>query len=156
MGVYDQLTQLDKHSPTPQENEPTHESSSIPSSQEEKQTIGSANSNPPKRKKPSMQESKIARKKSRKQGRLKESKKESFVSFIQPYLDLKASNTVSFRYPDDLLEKLEEAQYTIKKRYSLKVTKNSILVAALAHVIWDFEQFGKESFLYKQLIDRRR
>ena len=131
MGIYDQLTQLDKQSPTPNVLEAAPEPEPIiPSSRKKREAKGQ-------------------------QERLQESKQESFLSFIHPFLDLKASNTVSFRYPTPLLEFLEEIQYKMKKKHSRKITKNAILVAALAYALWDFEQNGKASFLYQQLIDEQ-
>ena len=81
------------------------------------------------------QESKIARKQ----------------DFLQGWLEMKASDTTSFRYPSELLERLNEVQYQLKSRHKAKVTKNDILIAALAYVVWDFEQNGQDSILVESL-----
>jgi hypothetical protein len=148
MGIYDQLSQLDKVSP-PAKTE-TAEMTLNP--EPEKTSVSLSAKSPAKTKKKSknerLQESKNARMKESKQER----KQESFLAEIQPYLDLRASNTVSFRYPDTLLAWLEEAVYQLKKERGKKVTKNAILVAALAYVLWDLEQNEQRSFLYQQFI----
>ncbi|MCB8944353.1 MAG: hypothetical protein H6658_11440 [Ardenticatenaceae bacterium] len=80
---------------------------------------------------------------------LPQSQPEPWFEVIQPYLDLRAANKVSLRYPDTLIAWLEEALYQLKKSSHQKLTKNAILVAALAYVLWDLEQYGQASFLYR-------
>jgi hypothetical protein len=108
-------------------------------------------------------ENKKVRKQESQKTRLPESKKavlparnqEQLLDEIQPYLDLKASNMVSFRYPDTLIAWLEESLYWLKKQYGKKLTKNALLVAALAYVLWDLEQNSQASFLYQQFIQEK-
>ena len=69
-----------------------------------------------------------------------EIKKERFLDFLKPFLAMRSAGMVSFRYPQDLMDAMAEAQYQILKRYKVKLTKNAILVAALAFVLWDYEQ----------------
>ncbi len=155
MGIYDQLTQLDEvNSAAP----PPEESMTLNPEPEKKQLPPkkTAKTTKKKSKKARLQESKIASmkesKKASKKEILHERKQASFLADIQPYLDLRASNTVSFRYPDVLLEWLEESLYQLKKEHGKKLTKNAILVAALAFVLWDLEHNGQASFLYQQFI----
>lgn len=157
MGVYDKLANLEEqHSPTPPENASNQAAGTVPSAKPQKQPPAKKKTTPPKSKKSFKQERKIENKKVSNEESLQESKEEMLLDFIRPYLALKAAHTVSFRYPAELLERLEEMQYKMKKQYGMKVTKNAILVAALAHIIWDFEQHGEASFLCRQLRDRRK
>ena len=160
MGIYDQLSQLDKNKP-PLPSQPIESASLIPDPEQDKPTPSTKTATPKqKSQKKRLPESKNARKQESKKTRLPESKKvelpasnqEQLLDAIQPYLDLKASNMVSFRYPDTLIAWLEESLYQLKKQYGKKLTKNALLVAALAYVLWDLEQNGQESFLYQQFI----
>ena len=73
---------------------------------------------------------------------------------------MKSTDTTSFRYPEDLIDQLDEVQYKtktlIKKRLgkaaAKKVTKNAILVTALGFILWDLIENGEKSILYKQLL----
>jgi hypothetical protein len=138
MGIYDQLSQLDKVTPPPQPVIAEVPAKLKPVKLETKKKMVPGD----------MQE----RLQESKKERLQESKKVFIFACIQPYLDLKASNTVSFRYPDTLLEWLEETLYALKKEHGKKLTKNSILVAALAFTLWDLKQNDQASFLYQQFI----
>ena len=96
---------------------------------------------------------KIERKKSVLQERQKDRQTGGGLSSIAQALRMKATVHTTFRYPQDLLDSLEEVQYQLRRRYKKKITKNAILVAALAHFLWNFEASGKESGLFKGLID---
>jgi hypothetical protein len=102
------------------------------------------------------EERKIASKKEslqeRKLDRLQESKKESFLAFLRSQLEVKPNSVVSFRYPEDLLDRLEQIQYAVRQQSRKKLTKNAILIAALAFLLWDYEQHDQESILYKHLV----
>ncbi len=95
-------------------------------------------------------------KKSSFQERKQDFKKERFLDFLKPFLEMRSAGMVSFRYPLDLMDEMAEAQYQILKRYKVKLTKNAILVEALAFVLWDYEQNGEESLLYTYMIKSRR
>jgi hypothetical protein len=90
------------------------------------------------------------------QERNQEFKKERFLDFLKPFLGMRSAGMVSFRYPQDLMDAMAEAQYQIRKRYKVKLTKNAILVAALAYMLWDFEQNGEESLLYTHMVKSHR
>jgi hypothetical protein len=78
---------------------------------------------------------------------------------MQPYmravLDEKATYSFAFRYPPDLLEKLEDVLHHVRKRHKVKLTKNSVAVTAMAFLLWDFETNAKKSILYRLLVKRR-
>jgi len=86
-----------------------------------------------------------------KDARKQESKIERKQDFLRNWLDMKAAETTSFRYPPELLEKLNEVQYQLKSRHKAKATKNAILIAALAYIVWDFEKQGSDSILVDSL-----
>ena len=104
--------------------------------------------------------SKKARKIERKNESLQEYKKERLLAFIAKFLEMKSTDTTSFRYPEDLIDNLDEVQYKTKtltkkrlgKGAAKKVTKNAILVTALGFVLWDLIENGEKSILYKQLV----
>lgn len=82
---------------------------------------------------------------------LQDRQKDSPLEFIRTYLEPKPVTHTTFRYPVELLERLDELQYRVKRAYKTKVTKTSVLVTALAYIIWDFEQNGRDSVLYKAM-----
>ena len=104
--------------------------------------------------------SKKSRKIERKNESLQDDKKERLLAYIAKFLEMKSTDTTSFRYPEDLIDQLDEVQYKtktlIKKRLgkaaAKKVTKNAILVTALGFILWDLIENGEKSILYKQLL----
>ena len=98
-------------------------------------------------------EGKVERNKSVLQERQKDRKTDFALPSISRTLEMKAAVHTTFRYPQDLLDKLDEAQYQVWRRYKKKITKNAILVAALAYFLGHFEAKGKESELHKELIE---
>ena len=73
---------------------------------------------------------------------------------VQAYLSEKVDDIATFRYPVDLLEKLEDVIHKIRKQHHRKVTKQAVAVAALAFLLTDFEEYGEESVLYQLLIEQ--
>ena len=92
----------------------------------------------------SKQESKLANKQT--------SKHESMQAIMQAYLNEKVDDIATYRYPVELLEKLEDVIHQVRKEHHRKVTKQAVAVAALAFLLTDFETFGEESMLYRLLI----
>jgi hypothetical protein len=89
------------------------------------------------RQKEILQESKIAR---------------NLTQTVQSALEMKSTTNTSFRYPQELLDRLEEVTFTIRKRYKKRVTKNAILIAALASCLFEFDEEGENSVLFKELV----
>ena len=77
-------------------------------------------------------------------------------AYMHSVLNQRATWSYSFRYPPELLEKLEEVLDQIKERYKTKLPKNQAGVAALAFLLRDFEINGEDSLLYKLLVKRTR
>ena len=73
-------------------------------------------------------------------------------AIMHAYLNEKVDDIATFRYPVDLLEKLEDVIHQVRKDHHRKVTKQAVAVAALAFLLTDFETFGEESMLYRLLI----
>jgi hypothetical protein len=96
----------------------------------------------------SLQANKQVSKQTSKQKSLQTSLQES----MQSLLSEKATKPATFRYPLDLLEKLEDVLHVARKEYRRKLTKNEIAVAALLFLLLDFEAYGQESVLYQLLI----
>ena len=90
------------------------------------------------------QESKLANKQT--------SKHESMQAIMHAYLNEKVDDIATFRYPVELLEKLEDIIHQVRKDHHRKVTKQAVAVAALAFLLTDFETFGEESMLYRLLV----
>lgn len=79
------------------------------------------------------------------------SKQTSLLAKMKDTGRLKATNAATFRFPPDLLEKLEEVEYQLRKHHKIKATKNIILVGALAMLLYEFEENHTESTLYQYL-----
>ena len=75
------------------------------------------------------------------------------VNSLTSYLNSKATKLGGFRSPVSLLEFLDDTMYKIKKNHKIRVTKNSIIVLALAKILIDYEENGVKSHLYKELIE---
>lgn len=79
------------------------------------------------------------------------SKQASLLAKMRDLGRLKATNAATFRFPPDLLEKLEEIEYRLRKDHKIKATKNIIVVGALAMLLCEFEENATESSLYQFL-----
>jgi len=101
-------------------------------------------------------ESKFASLQANKQVNLQTSKQTSLQTnmqaSMQSLLNEKATKPATYRYPLDLLERLDDALHMVRKDYRRKLTKNEIAVAALLFLLVDFETYGQESVLYQLLI----
>ena len=78
----------------------------------------------------------------------------SMHAYMRAIIEDKATNSFAFRYPPDVLNKLEETIHQVWGKHKIKLTKNSIAVMAMAYLLWDFEENGKESILFKMLVKR--
>ena len=76
--------------------------------------------------------------------------------YVKDFLAKKAFVTASFRLPPEIIDKFNEIFYLTKSRHKSDFKRYSIIVAALAVFLWDFEKNGKESELYKLLIDEKK
>jgi hypothetical protein len=72
---------------------------------------------------------------------------------VKAALETKAAKKESFRFPEELMDVLEDLPYEIKKVYGKRITKTSVFVAAFTAYLWDFKHKGQESLLYKQLVE---
>ena len=106
----------------------------------------------PLQEKPAKEETLRASMHARKHANMHATIQASMLANMQPYLSEKATNTFAFRYPPDLLEKMADVLYQIRKQHHRKLTKNAIAVAALTFLLTDFEIYGEESVLYQLLI----
>jgi hypothetical protein len=84
--------------------------------------------------------------------RLKEGKKVRLITFLQTHLQAKADGVASFRYPQSVVDLLEDVVNDVWQRHRKKVTKTSVIVAAIASLVWDFEENGETSTLYRALV----
>jgi len=80
------------------------------------------------------------------------SKQANLLAKMKEMGRLKATNAATFRFPPDLLEKLEEIEYQLRKEHKIKATKNVIVVGALAMLLYEFEDKATESNLYRYLM----
>jgi hypothetical protein len=78
-------------------------------------------------------------------------KQASLLAKMKDLGRLKATNAATFRFPPELLEKLEEIEYRLRKDHKIKATKNIILVGALAMLLCEFEEKATHSSLYQFL-----
>lgn len=80
------------------------------------------------------------------------SKQTSLLAAVRAIGDLKATNAATFRFPPDLLDKLEEVEYRLRKNHKIKVTKNALIVGSLAFLLLEYEEKDIESVLYQYLL----
>ena len=78
----------------------------------------------------------------------------SMQVYMRAIIEDKATNSFTFRYPPEVLNKLEEIIHQVWGKHSVKLTKNSIAVTGLGYLLWDFEENGNESILYKLLVKK--
>ena len=80
----------------------------------------------------------------------------SMQAYMRAIIEDKATNSFTFRYPPEVLNKLEEIIHQVWGKHKVKLTKNSMAVTGLAYLLWDFEENGKVSILYKLLVKRSK
>ena len=73
--------------------------------------------------------------------------------YVKDFLANKAFVTASFRLPPEIIDKFNEMYYLAKSRHKSDFKRYSIIVAALAVFLWDFENKGEKSEFYKLLIE---
>ena len=80
----------------------------------------------------------------------------SMQAYMRAIIEDKATNSFTFRYPPEVLNKLEEIIHKVWGKHRVKLTKNSMAVIGLAYLLWDFEENGKVSILYKLLVKKTK
>ena len=151
MGIYDQLSQLDKESPSPKASKELEES------EEAKSPLARNPSRSPMRRQTTQKKpAKSEDKKENIQTSKHSNKSTSKHVYIRSFLDEKAGDTVTFRLPPELMEKFEEIQSLITINYKTRLKRYEVVVTALAFLFWDFEENGEKSELYKLLIEDNR
>ena len=84
------------------------------------------------------------------------SRQESKQDYVKDFLSKKAFVTASFRLPPEIIDKFNEMYYLAKSRHKSDFKRYSIIVAALAVFLWDFENNGEKSEFYKLLIEEKK
>lgn len=74
--------------------------------------------------------------------------------YIRQFLQMKSSETPTFRCPPSLWEKVEELQYLFHKRHKMKLSTAALMVAAMASLFWDIECDEQGSDSYKLLLEQ--
>lgn len=77
---------------------------------------------------------------------------DSTLDYVSAFLQAKAINKTTLRYPPSLMGELEDVLYQIKKTHGTALSKNEVFVLALAHILWDFKQNASRSLLFQKLI----
>jgi hypothetical protein len=78
----------------------------------------------------------------------------NLAACVQMALETKAAKKESFRFPEELMEVLDDLPHEIKKTYGKRISKTAVFVAAFAAYLWEFKHQGQDSLLYKQLIEK--
>jgi hypothetical protein len=81
---------------------------------------------------------------------------DSTQEYIATFLDVRATNKTTLRYPHSLMSELDDVLYQTKKTYGITLSKNEIFVFALAYVLYDFKRNATRSGLYKMLLDKEK
>ena len=84
-----------------------------------------------------------------KQASLQTSKLTNLQTYMAKYLDEKAMGVGSFRMSVTLLDKIDDVQYLLKKRFKIRLDKKQIVAMALVFTFWDLERKGKKSGLVR-------
>lgn len=73
----------------------------------------------------------------------------SLLSEITAVLDQKATTPCTFRFPNELIDRLDEVHFQLRKHSKSKqrLAKNDVIIAALIYVLLDFEKEGEQSLL---------
>jgi hypothetical protein len=80
---------------------------------------------------------------------LQADKQVSLQTYMAANLDEKATAVGSFRMSVALLDKLDDVQHLLKKRFKIRLSKKQIVAMALAFTFWDLEQKGEKSGLVR-------
>lgn len=81
---------------------------------------------------------------------------DSAQDYLTAFLDMKATNKTTLRYPQSLMSELDEVIYQIKKTYGVTLSKNEFFVLALTHMLHDFKTNAAHSLVYKTLIEKKK
>ena len=154
MGIYDDLAKLENSSPTPKKEAKSQKAKADPppSSQTLSKAATATKSSKPSEKQPHERKSKHVNKKTSKQVNMFTNKQ----VYVDKFLRTKAIMTASFRLPPEIVEKFNETYYSAKGEYKADFKRYSMIVAALAIFIWDYEQNGKDSDLYQLLVKTKK
>src|SRR5690606_16449962 len=69
------------------------------------------------------------------------------LDFVASYLKLKNDTLIAFRYPQVVLDKLDELEFELKKKAGKRVPRTTVLVTAIASLLWDYQKNGDNSTL---------
>lgn len=77
---------------------------------------------------------------------------DSTHTYVAAFLQNKATNKTTLRYPPTLMAELEEVLYQIKRTHGTALSKNEVFVLALAQALWDFKHNATRSLVFQELI----
>jgi hypothetical protein len=83
----------------------------------------------------------------------KESKNVRFLTFLHKYLTDKSNQVMSYRVPGGMMQDLDDLHAELWQRFRAKTSRGALVATAVAYLIWDYKQNGKESVLYKHLLE---
>ena len=69
------------------------------------------------------------------------------LDFVSAYLELKNDTLIGFRYPQVILDQLDELAFELKKKSGKRVPRTTVLVTAIAFLLWDYQKNGDNSTL---------
>lgn len=81
---------------------------------------------------------------------------DSTHEYLASFLEAKATNKTTLRYPPALMAEIDEVIYQIKRTHGVNLSKNSVFILALASVLYDFKHDASRSLLFKELIQSKR
>lgn len=79
------------------------------------------------------------------------SPKSVFKKFLKNYLREKNTTGDGLRYPERLMSDLDDLPTLMKSEIGIKPSKTTIFIIGLTYILWDYQQNGKKSILYKTL-----
>ena len=78
---------------------------------------------------------------------------DKLTNYLLAFLEAKATQKTTLRYPQSLMDEIDEVLYQIKKTHGVVISKNAIFVLSLAYVLADFKRHASHSLLFKELIN---
>ncbi|MCL4266685.1 MAG: hypothetical protein KJ069_26065 [Anaerolineae bacterium] len=100
-------------------------------------------------------ENKIARKPESQKAEAVQREPTNLLDFVDDFLEMKAATKTSFRYPQAMLDMLDDTLDDVRRNYRQKLTKNAVVITALAALLWEYERKRDKSRLVELLVEER-
>ena len=80
---------------------------------------------------------------------------DSTQEYVSTFLQAKATNKTTLRYPQSLMSEIDDVIYQIRKTYGVSLSKNEVFILALASILQDFKRNASRSLIYTELVKHK-